>query len=123
MPWVRFCLVAHYQQAATLPKRFVVIGRVWSEVEKLRKQHGLLERSENAMVDAAFGYRVTNARYRRENEVSDVVASRDLRSLCTAGILTPVGEKRGRYYLATDMLRRWPGAVLTPRAPPIRMNS
>ena len=34
---VRFCLVAHYQQAATLMKRNAVIGRMFGEMEKLRK--------------------------------------------------------------------------------------
>jgi Fic family protein len=105
LPWVRFCLVAHYQQAATLMKRHNIIGRVWAEVEKLRKSHGLHERTEIAMVDATFNYRVTNAHYRSENEISDVVASRDLKCLSELGILMPVGEKRGRYYVATDVLK------------------
>jgi Fic family protein len=105
LPWVRFCLVAHYQQAATLVKRNAVIGRVWAEVEKLRKTHGLHERTEIAMVDATFNYRVTNAHYRHENGLSDVVANRDLRRLSELGILTPVGEKRGRHYVATGVLK------------------
>ena len=100
LPWVRFCLVAHYQQTAALMKRNIVIGRMWSEMEKLRKQHGLLERTEIAMMDAAFNYRVINSRYRKENKISEVVASRDLRELCDMGLLIPIGEKRGRYYLA-----------------------
>lgn len=105
LPWVRFCLVAHYQQMATLVKRNVVIGRVFAEIEKLRKMHGLHERTEIAMVDATFNYRVTNAHYRHENGISDVVANRDLKRLSDLGILTPVGEKRGRYYVATAVLK------------------
>lgn len=104
LPWVRFCLVAHYQQAATLVKRNVVIGRMWGEMEKLRKQHGLPERTELALMDAAFNYKVRNGRYRQENEISDVVASRDLKRLSDLGLLTPVGEKRGRYYVAAKLL-------------------
>ena len=100
LPWVRFCLVAHYQQAATLMKRNVIIGRMFDEMEKLRKIHGLPERNEVVMMDAAFGYKVRNGRYRHENEISDVVASRDLKRLSDLGILMPVGEKRGRYYTA-----------------------
>lgn len=104
LPWVQFCLVAHYQQAATLAKRFAVIGRVWTEVAKLCRMHGLLERTETAIIDATFGYRVTSARYQEANDVSAVVASRDLKCLCNLGILIPVGERRGRYYVAAEIL-------------------
>jgi Fic family protein len=105
LPWVRFCLIAHYQQAATLVKRNVVIGRMWAEIEKLRKERGLPERTEIVMMDAAFNYKVTAGRYRKENSISDVVASRDLRAMCDIGLLVPVGEKRGRYYLAAEPLK------------------
>jgi Fic family protein len=105
LPWVRFCLVAHYQQAATLMKRNAVIGRTWDEVEKLRKSHGLPERAELAMMDAAFDYKVRNARYRQENSISEVVASRDLKRMTELGLLTPIGEKRGRFYLAAKPLK------------------
>ena len=105
LPWVRFCLVAHYQQAATLMKRNAVIGRMWGEMEKLRKEHGLPERTELALMDAAFNYKVRNGRYRQENEISDVVASRDLRRMSDLGLLMPVGEKRGRYYVGAAPLK------------------
>lgn len=105
LPWVRFCLIAHYQQAATLMKRNAVIGRMWDEMEKIRKEHDLPERTELAMMDAAFNYKVRNSRYRQENEISDVVASRDLKRLCDLGLLMPVGEKRGRHYEAAKPLK------------------
>lgn len=100
LPWVRFCLIAHFQQAATLLKRNTVVGRIWNEVEKLARIHGLSDRVEIAMMDAAFGYKVRNVRYRGANELSEVVASRDLRKLCDLGLLEAVGEKRGRHYTA-----------------------
>ena len=108
LPWVRFCLRAHYQQAATIMKRYAHIGRVWEEVGRIRKQHGLPERVEGALVEAAYGYQVRNPRYRKENNISDVVASRDLKKLCDLGFLKPVGEKRGRYYVADDKLTEIP---------------
>lgn len=98
LPWVRFCLTAHYQQAATLIKRNVMVGRVWNEVEKIRIALDLPDRVDSALMDAAFGYKVRNQRYREEQDISDVVASRDLRKLTEAGLLKAVGEKRGRYY-------------------------
>ena len=105
LPWVRFCLVAHYQQAATLIKRNAVIGRVWSELEKLRKDLGLPERAELVLMDATFGYKVRNQRHREQNNISEVVASRDLKRLTQLGLLEAVGEKRGRYYLAGGPLK------------------
>lgn len=105
LPWVRFCLRAHYQQAATLMKRNAHFGRVWDEISRLAKEMGLNERVEAALLEAAFGYKIRNQRYRRESEVSDVMASRDLKKLCDVGLLMPVGEKRGRYYVADGKLR------------------
>lgn len=108
LPWVRFCLRAHYQQAATLMKRNAHVGRVWEEIARIAKAHGLPERVESPLLDAAFGYKIRNLRYRAENEISDVVASRDLKRLSDLGLLSPVGEKRGRYYVADKKLLEIP---------------
>jgi Fic family protein len=99
LPWVRFCLKAHYQQAATLIQRSRAMERVFNEVERISHEQGLLDRMQISMVDAAFGFRIRAGRYQEENQVSDVVASRDLRKLSELGYLQPVGEKRGRYYV------------------------
>lgn len=58
-----------------------------------------------ALLDAAYGYRVRNATYRKAVEVSDIVASRDLSQLARLGLLIACGEKRGRYYEAGEWLR------------------
>jgi Fic family protein len=105
LPWVRFCLHAHYQQAETLIRRNNEIGRIWEKISKIAKDNGLPERAEAPLIDAALGYRIRNNRYRSEFEISDVVASRDLKKLCDLGLLSPIGEKRGRYYLATGKLK------------------
>ena len=47
-------------------------------------------------MDAAFNYKVRNGRYRQENKISDVVASRRFGKNVDLGLLIPVGEKRGR---------------------------
>jgi hypothetical protein len=62
------------------------------------KVNGLHERMGMALLDATFGYQIRSGRYQKENEVSDVIASRDLKKLCDLGLLTAVGEKRGRFY-------------------------
>jgi uncharacterized protein (DUF1330 family) len=77
LPWIRFCLLAHFQQAATLIKRNQEVGSTWQEIMEIVQHHGLPERCELALMDAAFGYRVRNNRYREENQISDVVASRE----------------------------------------------
>lgn len=105
LPWVRFCLVAHYQQSATLIKRNAVIGRVWSEIEKMRREAGLPERVELVLMDATFGYNVRNQRHREENKISEVIASRDLKRLTDMGLLEAIGQKRGRYYVAGAPLK------------------
>ena len=33
-----------------------------------------------------------------------MVATRDLKRLCEAGLLVPVGDKRGRHYVGSDTL-------------------
>lgn len=55
-------------------------------------------------MDTALGYRVTAGMYRAETDIGDVVASRDLRSLCDLGLLIPYGEKRGRFYRGSPAL-------------------
>jgi len=106
LPWVRFCFHAHYQQGATLIKRNNEIGRVWEQVSEIIRKSGLPERAESALIDAALGYRIRNNRYRTESKISEVVASRDLKRLCEMELLLPVGEKRGRFYVASEKLKK-----------------
>ncbi len=105
-PWLRFNLTAHYRQAAALIRRVKVISRLWDELEKQIRSHGLPERSILALHDAAVGYYVRSAHYRHIADVSKVVASRDLKALVKSGLLLAKGERRGRIYLASDDLRQ-----------------
>lgn len=104
-PWIRFCLTAHYRQAATLLLRTKELQRLWETLELEISKRGLPERTILALADAANGLRIRNATYRPVAEVSDQVASRDLKSLVEQGLLVPKGERRGRYYVASDGLR------------------
>ena len=104
LPWVRFCLRAHYHQSVTLMKRNIQVGQVWEKVQTIISTNSLPPRIESALMDAAFGYHVKNQTYRDENKLSEIVAGRDLKRLCELELLTPIGEKRGRYYLATETL-------------------
>jgi Fic family protein len=106
LPWIKFCLTAHYRQAETLLRRSQEAGRLWAELEAEINRRGLLERMILALHDAAFGFRVRNTTYRKAAEVSDAVASRDLAQLVAAGLLIAQGEKRGRFYVAGEWLRK-----------------
>jgi Fic family protein len=105
LPWVRFCIRAHYQQAATLIQRSRAMSRAFEAIDRIIKEQGLLERMAISLVDATFGFKIRAGQYQKDNGVSDVVASRDLRKLCDLGFLEPVGEKRGRYYIAGKPLQ------------------
>ena len=105
LPWVRFCLKAHYQQANTLIRRHEEYGALFDSIERLVKGKGLNERMTISLLDAALGMRVTNSRYQKHTEVSSHVAGRDLKVLTDIDILVPHGEKRGRYYTAGKELR------------------
>jgi Fic family protein len=104
-PWLRFCLTAHYRQAQTLLLRTKEIQRLWDTLEIEAARRGLPERTILALADAANGLRVRNATYRPIADINDHLASRDLKLLVEQGLLVPQGEKRGRFYTASEVLR------------------
>lgn len=109
-PWVRHCLTAHYRQARTHLRRIQEVEELWIASNDLAEQHGLSERTSAGVMDAAYGLRLTNSRYRSAversagEEISELTATRDLKAMVDAGLLRPVGERRGRYYVADDVL-------------------
>jgi Fic family protein len=105
LPWIRFCLKAHYQQAQRMIRRSEEYERIFELVHELARQHDLNERSELSLFDACIGVKVTNSRYRGEANVTEYVASRDLKKLSEIGLLDPMGEGRGRAYQAGDKLK------------------
>jgi hypothetical protein len=78
--------------------------RVWNEVEILLKRKKLNERALPTLVDAAFGYRINRSHYMNSAEVSEQVASGDLRMMVERGLLVGEGETRGRIYRASEKL-------------------
>jgi hypothetical protein len=58
-----------------------------------------------SLADATLGFRVTNFRYRKVAEVSENLASRDLKVLVNQKLLVPKGERRGRYYERSILLK------------------
>jgi len=102
--WIRFNLVAHFRQASWLLQRSHVTQRVWNEVEDLQQRKSINERSLSSLVDAAFGYKIRRQQYMVAAEVSEQVASRELRELVDAGLLVAEGETRGRSYRGSEAL-------------------
>jgi Fic family protein len=102
--WIRFCLKAHYRGATDLLRRTRELQVLWDEVELVRKKAGLPERVEATLVMAAMGRRIRNSIYRKSAEVSEQIASRDLKKLTDAGLLVPQGERRGRIYAGSERL-------------------
>ena len=104
-PWIRFNLTAHYRQAATLLRRNRMMATLWGELEREIKNSGLPDRTLLALADAALGWRVRSVHYKNLADISQVVASRDLKEMIKAGFLIAIGEKRGRTYKASDRIR------------------
>lgn len=117
-PWVRFCLTAHYRQVETQRRRQREIQRLWDSIEEMVQRLGLPDRTIYALADAAFGWRVRNATYRPNAEVSHHTASRDLKALVDAGLLLPRGERRGRYYVGGPTVASLRVATREPRSIP-----
>ncbi|MEM6902104.1 MAG: Fic family protein, partial [Pseudomonadota bacterium] len=79
--WIRFNLRAHFQQAHTIVKRNEWYAAIYREIEKLQIKEKLPDRTFTALMDGAVGQRVRAGIYRQEHDISDVVASRDLKRL------------------------------------------
>jgi len=103
-PWARFCLTAHFRQANTILRRTKELERLWNELEAEVKRRELPDRAMFALADAAVGRRVRNSTYRPAAEISEQLASRDLKLLVDHGLLIAEGERRGRSYRASDVL-------------------
>lgn len=103
-PWIRFNLTAHYRQAQTLLRRVEDAEMRWNELEEITAALGLPDRAIGPLFNASLGLRLRNQGYRTEADVSEQVASRDLRQLVEAGLLEARGERRGRFYLRSRRL-------------------
>jgi len=121
--WVRYCLRAHYVQASSVLRRIQESERIWRDVETLARQHRLPERAMAALLDAAIGLRVRNSGYRTllrrgwAEEISNQVATIDLRRMVESGLLQQRGAKRGTFYVASPVLNEIRARVQQSRQP------
>lgn len=115
--WVKFNLRAHHMQAQTLQRRFEEAERLWSALDALLAEHKLPERVADPLFDALLGLRVQRSTYIKRTELEKRTATRDLALLAELGVLDPVGQTRGRYYLAGGRLRELRAQVRASRQP------
>jgi Fic family protein len=104
--WLTFNLRAHHMQAQTVARRADEAASTWGELDQVVWEHGLPDRTLDAMFDAVLGYRVRRGGYMKRADVTKQTATRDLAALASAGILTAYGDGRGRYYAAGEPLRQ-----------------
>ena len=110
-PWIEFCLTAHYRQAATVRRRIDLFEARWDRCEQVVARSRLPGRVIDALMHSAQGWSLKRSLYMRivrsatGEEISDAMATRDLAAMAAAGLLEPVGEKRGRHYRPSESLR------------------
>ena len=95
-----FNLRAHHMQAQTLRRRIDQAVDMWTAIGALSSQQALPDRAGLALYEAALGYRIRRATYLKRAEVEERTATRDLRQLVDLDLLRPVGETKGRHYVA-----------------------
>jgi Fic family protein len=122
-PWVRFCLRAHYIQAASVLRRVQESEAMFSAVAEIQEKEHLHERTLPTLLDAAIGLRIRNASYRSnahnwtDSEISPQAATNDLRTLVRLDLLEQHGAKRGTYYVGTKTLTEIRNRVRAGRKP------
>lgn len=105
LPFVRFCLIAHYQQAEKLVARSNFYDRVWESLTQLSVEKKLMSRMSWALADASIGIKVRNSSYRNQVSITNESASKDFKLLVDKGLLVPKGERKGRYYEASEEIK------------------
>lgn len=115
LPFIRFCLLAHYQQAENLLGRMLFLDAIWDAVSKEVQTQKLMDRLCFAVADASIGIKVRNSSYRNQVHISNESASKDLRTLVEKGILVPKGERKGRYYEASEYFKQLAGKAHAPK--------
>jgi Fic family protein len=122
-PWVRFTITAHLRQARTMLVRVKETERLWVDLERLVRERALPERTLMPLFDAAMGFRVRNSTYRAtleesmEGEITEPTASKDLWRLVEADLLVPHGQKRARFYTASERVLDIRRALISGRDP------
>ena len=115
--WVRFILRAHHFQARLMAWRVEQADRIWERISGMADEAGLNERNMGSLYNAAAGFRVRRHDHMNYAEVGERTATSDLMKMAQLGFLVPVGERRGRYYTASERLLALADAGAPPSIP------
>ncbi|MFI2241217.1 Fic family protein [Streptomyces chrestomyceticus] len=114
-PWIRFNLLAYHQQTQRVQRRVERSNDCWMQLLEAADTFGVTERQITALHEVAMVGRVRRSRYEKAEAINTQQATRDLQALTKAGLLTAVGQTKGRHYVAGP---RFPENVLaTARRP------
>jgi len=104
LPWVRFCVKAHLEQARERLSQMDEAGQRWARLEGIVEQRAWPDRLVIALEQSLFG-NVDRGAYAEEADVSLATASADFRRLMDAGLVDQQGKGRSTRYVASDLLR------------------
>ncbi|WP_250445484.1 Fic family protein [Actinotalea sp. C106] len=102
--WVTFNLRAHHMQAQTVRRRLRRAQRTYEILDALLAEQRVPDRTIDALYSALLGFRLRRPTYVDQTGIDERTASRDFKALTDVGLLRPVGETRGRHYVAGDAL-------------------
>ncbi|MFI6984298.1 Fic family protein [Embleya sp. NPDC050154] len=100
LPWIKFNLLAYHQQAQRVRHRVDRSNECWVQLMEAAEADGITERQVTALHEVAMVGRVRRSRYERAEAINTQQATRDLQALTKAGVLTAVGQTKGRHYVA-----------------------
>jgi len=91
-------------------------------LDELRAGRRIPDRAMAALFDAALGMRVRNSSYRNmlkrwDEEISNQLATSDLRAMVKAGLLTQHGTKRGTFYQGAEPIQQVRAEIRAGRQP------
>lgn len=103
-PFVRAHVSAQLSQVRALDLRERTTRRVWVALGRICEEVGLPDRAAMILWDLFNERSVTPGYYAGLADISRASTTADLKALRGAGLLVPVGETRGRHYLAGPRL-------------------
>ncbi|AXG78260.1 Fic family protein [Streptomyces paludis] len=109
LPWIKFNLLAYHQQTQRVRRRVDRSNECWIQLIETADAYGVTERQTTALHEVAMVGRVRRSRYEKAEALNNQQATRDLQALTKAGLLTAVGQTKGRHYVAGP---RFPQQVL-----------
>ncbi|WP_275467419.1 Fic family protein [Streptomyces noursei] len=124
-PWIRFNLLAYDQQTQRVQRRVERSNECWMQLMEAADGLGITDRQITALHEVAMVGRVRRSHYERTEALKTQQATRDLQALTKAGLLTAVGQTKGRHYLAapTSLTTSWPlHGARTPSSTPTTPN-